>query len=325
MKKFRLAFSDIDYVGRDLRRPECVLTTATGDLYVSDERGGVTHIKPDGTCHLFKGLTPTGNLLSANGFAMLKDGSFLIAPLCGGGVYRLDRRQNISVFLDAVDGHPLACPNFVLLDDKNRIWICCLTRQARNTLNTYTRDQRDGYIVLVDHKGARVVADNIGYPNEIRIDPTGKYLYTNETLAARLLRFPLGEDGTLGAAQVVAAFDESYLFDGFTLDSEGGAWMTALVSNRLLYVPRDGEPRILLEDGNPDQLMRLTHLQKTTGVTKELLYEDHGARLRNPSSIAFGGSDLKTAFMGSLMGSQVIKFQVPVAGMRPAHWNFGPF
>jgi sugar lactone lactonase YvrE len=74
------------------------------------------------------------------------------------------------------------------------IWICCLTQQDRATLTSYPRDRRDGYIVQVDRRGARIVADNIGYPNEIRIDPTGRYLYTNETMAGRLLRYALRPD-----------------------------------------------------------------------------------------------------------------------------------
>ena len=191
MHQFRLALSDFGRVGSGLRRPECVLTTASGDLYVSDERGGVTQISPDGSTRLFFGKTPDGRPLAANGFALMEDGSFLIAPLCGGAVYRLHRSGRVETFLDTVEGRPLDCPNFVLLDDRGRIWICCLTQQPRSSLQSYRRDRRDGYIVLVDDHGARIVADHIGYPNEVRIDPTGRYLYTNETLAARLLRFSL--------------------------------------------------------------------------------------------------------------------------------------
>jgi sugar lactone lactonase YvrE len=69
----------------------------------------------------------------------------------------------------------------------------------------------------------------------VRIDPTRRWLYTNETLAARLLRYPTRADGSLGEHEVLLDLDESNMFDGFTLDSEGGAWITALVSNRLWH------------------------------------------------------------------------------------------
>lgn len=325
MNDFQLCFSDFGRIGHGLERPECVLATACGDLYVSDARGGVTQISPDGNMRLFAGQTLDGKPLGANGFAMLKDGSFLIAPLAGGGVYRLHRDGRSEMFLDQVQGRPMDCPNFVLLDDHERIWICCMTQQPRSTIQRYARARRDGFIVLVDKQGARIVAEGIGYPNELRIDPTGRYLYTNETLAARLLRYPLSADGRLGSVEEVAAFDETHMFDGFALDSAGGAWITALVSNRIIHVDVDGTTRLLIEDAHPEQLARLAHLQKTTGVERPLLYEEHGARLRNPSSIAFGGPDWKTAYVGSLMGEDILTFHSPVAGMRPAHWDFGPF
>jgi sugar lactone lactonase YvrE len=325
IQAFSLRATDLDHIGSGLRRPECVLTTECGDLYVSDERGGVTRISPDGTMRLFAGQSEDGQNLAANGFAMLPDGSFLIAPLIGGGIYKLRRNGEAEMFLQEVEGRTLTCPNFVLLDDEQRIWICCLTQQDRKTVQCYARDRRDGYIVLVDKRGARIVADHIGYPNEVRIDPTGRYLYTNETLAARLLRYEIRDDGSLGPAETVIEFDESNLFDGFTLDSAGGAWITALVSNRLWHVTPDGNCQLLIEDAHEEQLSRLTRLQKTSGVPRTLIYEEHGSVLRNISSVAFGGPDMKTAYMGSLMGDRIHSFRSPVAGMVPAHWRFGPF
>src|SRR5271166_4450608 len=89
--------------------------------------------------------------------------------------------------------------------------------------------------------------------------------------------------------ETIIEFDESNMLDGFTLDSTGGAWITALISNRLWYVMPDGEARLLIEDSHPEQLRRLTELQKTTGVPKSIIYEERGSTLRNISSVAFGG------------------------------------
>jgi sugar lactone lactonase YvrE len=325
MRDFSLSLKDVSRIGSGLCRPECVLTTACGDLYVSDERGGVTRIARGGATTLFASRTGDGQPLGANGFAMLADGSFLVAPLAGGGVYRLHRDGRAELAIAEADGQPLSYPNFVLLDHSERLWICCLTHRPRASLCAYAREAREGFIVLVDRRGARIVAGGIGYPNEVRIDPTGRWLYTNETLAARLLRYPLRPDGSLGSPEVVLALDESNMFDGFELDSQGGAWITALVSNRLWYVSPEGRARVLIEDAHAEQLARLTELQKTTGVTRALLYEEHGTTLRNISSVAFGGPDLRTVYLGSLMGDHVVSFRVPVAGMPPVHWNFGPF
>jgi sugar lactone lactonase YvrE len=326
MRDFSLSLSDLDYSGSGLDRPECVLTTASGDLYVSDRRGGVTRVTADGACQLYAGKTMDGQPLGANGFAMLADGSFLVAPLAGGGVFRLYRDGRAEMYLEHVDGRALCCANFVMLDHQGRIWICCITCEHRSTVSSYHRDKRDGFIVMIDDRGARIVADMVGFPNEIRVDPTGRYLYTNETVAGRLLRFPIQVDGSLGPLEVIAEFDETNMLDGFTLDSEGGAWMTALMSNRLWYVPsHGGQPRLLIEDSDADQLVRVVELQRTTGISKALLYEEHGSTLRNVSSVAFGGPDLKTVYLGNLMGDRIASFRAPVAGIKPPHWHFGPF
>jgi sugar lactone lactonase YvrE len=321
---FALTLEDLVPVGSGLRRPECVLTTASGELYVSDMQG-VRLIRPDGSSQLFSGQTQQGHVLKANGFALMPNGSFLVSALFGGGVYRLGRDGQATPFLMEVDGRPLDCPNFVLQDHAGRIWIACLTQQDRKTIQVFPRHQSDGYIVLVDQGGARVVADGINYPNEIRIHPSGEYLYTNETTRGRLLRYPLATSGDLGAPEVVAEFDDSNMIDGFTLDSAGGAWLTALVSNRLWYVSPDGETKLLLENYEEEQLARLVEMQRSTGIARELLYEDHGNPLANISCVTFGGPDLRTAYMGSLMGEHLLSFRAPVAGTRPVHWDYGPF
>ena len=79
MFDFQLKLSDLTFTGTALDRPECVLATAKGDLFTSDARGGVVHIRPDGMQQLIAGSIPGGGKLHPNGFAMLRDGSFLLA------------------------------------------------------------------------------------------------------------------------------------------------------------------------------------------------------------------------------------------------------
>ena len=87
-----IGLDGIGFVGQGLARPECVLATRRGDLFVSDKRGGVMHIAPDGTQRLIGG----GSLVP-NGIALLRDGSFAIANLSDdGGVWRLHRDGRIE-------------------------------------------------------------------------------------------------------------------------------------------------------------------------------------------------------------------------------------
>ncbi|WP_323032527.1 SMP-30/gluconolactonase/LRE family protein [Paracoccus sp. (in: a-proteobacteria)] len=142
-------------------------------------------------------------------------------------------------------------------------------------------------------------------------------------MATRLLRFPILPDGGgLGPVEVVYEFDESNMFDGFALDSEGGAWITTLVSNRLWYVSPQGRPHLVIEDCNPEQVARLARYQATTGVPISILYEERRQTLCNIASVAFGGPDLRTIYLGSLTGESIFHFPSPVPGMKPRHWDY---
>jgi hypothetical protein len=49
-----------------------------------------------------------------------------------------------------------------------------------------------------------------------------------------------------------------------------------------------------------------------------------GARspLRNIASVAFGGADLKTVYLGNLAGDRIATFRSPIAGAEPVQWRF---
>ena len=46
-----------------------------------------------------------------------------------------------------------------------------------------------------------------------------------------------------------------------------------------------------------------------------------GKKLKNISSIAFGGPDLKTVFLGCLLGNQIVSFKSNISGLKPSHWE----
>ena len=82
----------------------------------------------------------------------------------------------------------------------------------------------------------------------------------------------------------------------------------------------DGAIRIVFEDSDPPRLAACAEALKAETLTRELIYRKTGAASENPSSIAFGGPHLKTAYVGSLGGSDVKYFESPVAGAPMAHW-----
>ena len=312
----------VRFTGMDLRRPECVLCAANGDVYAADWRGGVMRIAPDGTQRLAVGLHPDGGPLQPNGIALASDGSFLIAHLGAdaGGVFRLGPQGSVTPVLTEIDGKPLPPTNYVIEDAASRLWITVstwLSPRARG----YRADVADGFVVLVDRRGARIVADGLGYTNELALHPSGRWLWVNETFGRRLSRFAVRDDGTLGPRQTVATFGKGFFPDGLAFDAEGHAWVVSIVSNSIVRVAPDGAQSPVLEDADAAHVdwVESAFLSGTMG--RPHLDRAAGQVLRNISSIAFGGPSLRTAYLGCLLDHRLPTFDVPIAGHPPTHWH----
>ena len=298
--------------GRDLHRPECVHCTAQGDVFVSDWRGGVTRIRSDGSQQLIKG----DRAVKTNGFAILPDRSFLLAHLGDdeGGVFRLAWNGELSVFLDN-----LPPTNFVHAHG-DTVYITVSTRLLPRTL-ARKPGHADGFIVCVDRRGTRVVAEGLGYTNECKVDPTGKWLYVNETFGKRMSRFAVRAHGDLGARETVAEFGAGTFPDGLDFDAEGGVWITSVFSNRLIRIAPGGTQRVLLEDNDPAFVARIEEEFARGELVRDVHPEVPAKLIRNLSSSAFGGSDLRTLYLGCLQDSRIYRMPSPVAGARPPHWD----
>lgn len=313
----------LESVGENLSRPESVICNKKGEIYVSDSRGGITCIYPDRSQKLFSAIESGKKKIHPNGIALQKDRSFLIADLNEetGGVFQLDRNGQLKPFLEQVDGIDLPPTNFVIQDIQERTWITVSTRTIPRTLG-YRKEIKNGFIVMVDKKGAKVVADNLGFANEVAIHPSGKWLYVNETFAKQLSRFEINNDGSLRKQEVVTTFDEGTFPDGIVFDSEGLAWITSIISNRIIRVAFNGEQELMIEDAEADHIAEIETIFREGRMGKTEIDRVKSKKLKNISSLAFGGSDLKTGYIGSLLGENVQRFSSPVAGHAPAHWNY---
>jgi sugar lactone lactonase YvrE len=313
----------LGWTGAGLRRPECVLATMAGDLYSADWRGGVARQRAHGTPVLYT-ATDGPRPLRPNGIALRPDGNFLLAELGEetGGVYQLSRDGRVRPFLERVDGLELPPTNFVHEDAAGRVWITVSTRR-RPRAAAYRADVADGFIVLADGRGARIVADGLGYTNEALPSPDGAWLYVNETFGRRLTRFRLKADGSLGARETVCAFGHGSYPDGLAFDAEGGVWIVSVVSNRVIRVAPDGAQRLILEDADPAHVAWCERAYAEGRLGREHLDRAAGRYLKNISSLAFGGEDLRTAYLGCLLGDRIASFRAPVAGHPPAHWRWG--
>jgi sugar lactone lactonase YvrE len=160
-------------------------------------------------------------------------------------------------------------------------------------------------IVLVMPDGkARIVADEMAFPNGMVITPDGRTLIVAESLAARLTAFDIETDGSLTRRRVWAqfdgkgfgAFDKSRVFpDGICLDVEGAIWVAS---------PEGGANVMRVLEGG-----EITHRVKVE---------------RQPFAAMLGGPQRRTLFVctsilsGGLPGSgriETVEVEVPGAGL----------
>ena len=318
---FTIKPEDIRFIGEDLQRCECVMTTRSGDLFTPDKRGGVAIVRADGrTEHVFAKNAPEGFL--PNGIALLPDRSWLIANLGpSGGLYHLAQDGTLTPRLLEVEGKRLQPTNFVGVDREGRTWVTISTKAVPRE-PSMRKGFGDGYIILIDSRGARVVADNVGFTNEAIVDPSGRWLYVNETIARCTSRYPIRHDSSLGDREVFAQYGAGTWPDGFAFDAEGAVWIVSVVSNRIIRATQDGRQHIILEDVNPDWLA-VCEAAFQNGTYNRSHLDSGGKRpMGNLSGISFGGPDLKTVYLGSLFGTRLASFRSPIAGAEPAQWGF---
>lgn len=96
-------------------------------------------------------------------------------------------------------------------------------------------------LILVEADGrARIVADELSFPNGSVITPDGRTLIVGETFASRLTAFEIESGGSLRGRRQWAKLAGA-VPDGICLDAEGAVWVASPVSNEVLRVREGGD------------------------------------------------------------------------------------
>ena len=321
-RDFRVGMSELRPAFAGLRSPECILANHEGAFLMSDRRGGFTAIAPDGRARLVRGATLAGGPLHANGIALRGNGCVLVAHLgdTDGGVYELGADGPAVPVVTALEGRPLPPTNFVLEDAEGRVWFTVSTRRIPRMAAWYP-DVADGYIAVHDERGTRIVADGLGYANELAFSPDGRFVYVNETHARRLSRFRLRPGPRLTDRETVCEFEPGDQPDGVCFDAFGGAWLTCIVSNKVYVVRPDGERQLVLADTDNAHVRRYVSDLEARCLQRDSIWTCGSSGLGNVSSLCFAGPERRTVYLGSLLGERVLSFDSPVPGMAPLHWQ----
>jgi len=282
--------------GQGLRRPECVLAHSSGLIFVPNwtQTGGISVLNPAGQCR----------------------------PLLSTDAQKHIKPNGIALESTHANGTLLPPTNFVATDKHGRIWITVSTTKTPRSAD-YRPSANTGFIAMA-HPGesnARIVADNIGYTNECVVDLDQAAVFVNETFGRRLTRFDLADDGSLTNRSVVTRFSNGTYPDGVTIDDEGNFWVTSIVSNRIIKVSPDGDQTLILEDCDNVFLKNVESAYEQNRMGPEHLASTGNTGLANISSLAFGGEQLSTVYIGNLLGHCLHCFEANVKGRKPVHWD----
>lgn len=322
-RDFHVAFDELKTVAHGLNRPECVLALGDGSLIAAHGAGGYSLVSPKGEVAHRLIESASERTYVPNGIALAPDGRVLFADLGAkaGGLFAIDKQGKLSTLLDSMDGVPLPPSNFVFVDEHNVLWFTVSTRRIPRS-EAWNHDVTDGFIGVMDARGPRILADGLGYTNEIAVSPDGRWLYVNETYSQRVSRFALeGTSSTpeLGPRETVAQLEGADLPDGLAFDAYGGLWLTCIASNRVLLVRPDGDVQNILADTDETHASLVARRVRDNTLQQADMQTPGTSRLGNVSSIAFGGADMRIAYLGCLLDDRIRSFESPLPGFALPH------
>ncbi|HBC54334.1 MAG TPA: hypothetical protein DCZ06_08730 [Alphaproteobacteria bacterium] len=171
---------------------------------------------------------------SPSGLGWLPDGRLLIVSMRDRKILRMDP-DGLSVHADLSGLASFHC-NDMVVDAKGRAYV------GNFGYDLFTgADRKPAELILVEPDGkARIVAENMQFPNGTVITPDGKTLIVGESMGACLTAFDIEADGSLSNRRVWAQM-EGALPDGIALDAEMGIWVASPISGACLRVVEGGE------------------------------------------------------------------------------------
>lgn len=213
-----------------------------GHLWLSDMHAQqVLKVAPDGKSEVVVELPDD----QPSGLGWLPDGDLLIVAMTSRSLLRFDGTE-LSLHADLSKLASWYC-NDMVVDRLGRAYVGNFGFDLHNGA-----DQAPAELILVEPNGqARVVDDDLIFPNGTVITPDDKTLIVGETFGRRLTAFDIAEDGSLTNKRLWAKLPDKAVPDGICLDAEGGIWSASPSTNDCIRQIEGGEVthRIQLEQG----------------------------------------------------------------------------
>ena len=299
-------------VGVGVKRPEDVVVARDGTVWLSDQQSACAKVLADGS---LERVGRTGG--APNGINMDREGRILIANFGGpedgfGPLQRLDPANGrVVTLVEEIGGRKLYGANYPLCDSQGRIWC---SHSTWGPVDEAFAGKADGMVFRVETDGrVTVLAEGIRFANGIALDAQERNLFVCETTGCDVLRYPIQDDGSLGAPvrhgpqlgltipevqhlRPLTADVRSQLgaTDGCGFDIEGNLWVTLVMANKIVAITPAGEMVTVLADPT-------------------------GSIMRSPTNVSWGGADMRDLYIGSIATDYVVHVRSPVPGLPLVH------
>jgi len=300
-------------------RPESLVALPDGTFFTSDAESGVLLV--NGSSRRKYGNLPTE--IVANGIGLDANGNLFVADLSlPGRLYVIDKEERTTLFWNNTFHVRGGLVNAVDIDSKGRKWVTVSTAR-KDPLVAFQHVMPDGYLVRIDADGtASVVAKDLFFPNEVRLHPSEKFLLVAESSKSRLMKFDIDEDGSLKNKSVYV--DLLGAPDGFSFDEEGNVWVSILFNNAISVVcePNAGVRTTYtpFSETQTENLSAFIQNLKAHRLEPSDLGGLFGPTVQFPTSLTFGGENLDTIYISSLI-NKVYSFKAPIKGAKRVHWD----
>ena len=280
-------------LGSGLTRPEGVMACDDGSVFAADAYGRCAHIRPDGQTVFFGNI---GGL--PNGICIDPEGNCIVANIGNGELQCVTPEGAHTLLMTHADGKRMFTPNFPFRDFAGRLWVSNSTDNPDIDASLRAPVPDGCLVLLAPGEVPRIVASGICFANGVALVENEQHVYVAETMKRRVLRYRIIDGNQLGPAEVYGPdfLGKMGFPDGIAFDEAGNLWVAFPAANSIGYINPQGNLEMYLED-------------------------PQGAVLKRPTNICFGGTDRRTAFIGSLAGTNIACFEVPYPGQRLVHQN----
>ncbi len=169
-----------------------------------------------------------------SGLGWLPDGRLLVVSMADRRLLRLEP-EGLVLHADLSALATYHC-NDMVVDGQGRAYV----GNFGSEISEGATPMAAALILVTPDGDARIVAEDLEFPNGTVITPDGKTLIVGESWGARLTAFDLQPDGSLTNRRVWAELPGA-LPDGCCIDAESAIWVASPITREVIRVNEGGE------------------------------------------------------------------------------------